>query len=1644
MAKKDKITYVKTKSTKEIFPDNPDFDWATYGMKALVDGDSFSKGKVVSEWDRHLTERWNQFEHNRKSSIFKYYGHDYDEPEARTISVPDGETPSGNINPMAADLRSAVEYRINNFTNESVNGWKIFEDITGWYDVEAIDEEVAEKRVEILKKFIGLLAKDEYVSTYDPLTGNEAITEVSASGRMNPIEYMFPLGDVETDYLHYVVLEAQSKEVIIKDDIVLRNLIKREVLKNIINSASEVQQKRMMGLLMKNYKKQLRPRIDFVLEELNKWILTYNSLFTMEGIKSLNAELEALPFQELEEEPGDGPLVETYKKILVSSLIKKIKDKDLKNKLLKIKPPEKAKQGGRLWPKSKGGEYALWITTDPFEMLTKSTGRLWSEKSASCENWDGCYARGPVSDFRYGNCIVWVYKRGQTEYRQEIGRFILRWGNSYKGGELIGRDVGVEIQVYPKDPSQSPWGFNILGAIGRILKDAGLLNYDYCKTPYVFNGYSDKAGSGNTKIEYDSKIFLKGMGEVEVGDANALVVMANDERMSYGDSGYILNYGNENALLALSMNPIIWAYENTIRRLVNRCLDMEAGNQIIRFLVEADVANFEFIQGIVDNIDLYDENYGNPLARDNVCQGLLRNGRCNEGTHYAMLKSHEGYTVGGIDVGGIDEMVYLALFDTNSTLAGGNNYPPIISSVPTEMLDTLIDKLVSNELQGDKQERMNIWLERYGGREAQIYEASKASEMKLYRRYREFLVGMKHLMFCPNLSLRAFGKMLTEFKNLYTKYGDLPGVFGQSLQTVRNFMGLAISLPFKNADDWGYCEEYNGVYLGMGNTHEALRYQKFDRQSKRTVVVAAEIMPELINLDVGGSTPLGLEGLLLSNIRTTSAYASLWKNKRELDIDPLAFMSRQMDNKDNSLSNPNRFVSPEIEISIIKLLRKEDIKLIQESYKYNQETAIVRSQEDISIPAVNYLLGIGYEKSQPEFLFAIGYNYVASWLRTSAQFLVFENLVLAEAIGSYYSPELPPGSVYNRQESSFEEPPQEYNMENIKRLNKETQNIDVLQIAACGGISQIGGLVANEQLPPFLQRGLLGSWINEGEGLSWNAISEIYGGSYDEYINIIKNSIAIHTHLDESLVSQLIGQTSELDESLARHGNIKDNTTFIDDMLLKNPLWLLENKNLTGDQYSMVVDYYKDYLLATPPEERDRFERMAMQLGLGGQGFLIHKMTMKENIWGEEGADGEAPEVVGWRWNYGFDTVLSQIHQLFLNHPWLKFWRGGNHKKAMGLPHRPNTAPLNGGTGKPMALVDEPILIERPQIILTMDFEDKDGEPIRTFQSVKYIKNIEVSEEEELITIRGTNYVDGEDFVQEFTDVSQLYEFITPIERENENKWRRGIVLVLYDGYIESEIRDLPSWRESITSEEFEKSLYDMASNPYMLLPMLKSLGEKMEEGLLTTGAIYSEEGPIPATLDNLFEAIDKADVWKVSFINKFKKEIFNRRGFYLNSSNLSPPSKILELSLSLDNVEIQEELGLSPRHIYELQNWILTEFGSKIPIDYIYQIIGHPRAEAYIKDIARNLREQRIREYVDFVTRDELPEINDAEEGDHNKLVWLNLEAPKMNNLLVDYVSIVEPVDIEKQNNLLESITNGEENISLEEIIKVVEQQRV
>ena len=83
-------------------------------------------------------------------------------------------------------------------------------------------------------------------------------------------------------------------------------------------------------------------------------------------------------------------------------------------------------------------------------------------------------------------------------------------------------------------------------------------------------------------------------------------------------------------------------------------------------------------------------------------------------------------------------------------------------------------------------------------------------------------------------------------------------------------------------------------------------------------------------------------------------------------------------------------VKPENEIAILKELSVNYIQLIKESYNYNQENSILRTKEDISLGAIDYLL------SDPELIHAIGYNYVATWLNTTEQFLMFEKLVFHE------------------------------------------------------------------------------------------------------------------------------------------------------------------------------------------------------------------------------------------------------------------------------------------------------------------------------------------------------------------------------------------------------------------------------------------------------------------------------------------------------------------------------------------------------------------------------------------------------------------------------------------------------------------------
>ena len=976
MASGDSVTYTKRESLIEIFPDNPAYKWS-----AAMSGKSVEEKNLW--WYKKLKKRFETFEHDKKSSIYRYYGHDYDDESGRVIKMPSGHMSSGNTNRMTEQLPEALEYRTKNFDNPKKNGWRIFEKITGKYDVEAADEETLKERLRTLGRFTELIKEDEFLTRYDPLTNKEAITQIGAEGLMNPIEYTFPLGIENTDFLHYLVYEPEVVKAEIENESQIDDIVRYEILNYIDIRSEPLMPKRGIGVVMSKHGNTLRPHIGY--------------------ISKLLATME-LP--NTQDEINEDVLVESYKKISVGALLKKVKSKALLKRLDRIKPPSEGKAGGVTWPVSAGGDYMLWITTDPFEMLTKSTGRKWSERNASCENWDGCYAEGPVSDVKYGNCIVWVYKKGDEEYRHEIGRFILRWGESYKEGAKIGYDVGVEAQVYPKDPRESPWGFNLLGAIGNILKDAGLLNYDTCRTPYKYMGYSDKAGSGKVKISYDSKIFLKGQGEVEVGNANALVSMASDEALSYADSGYVLNYGNTQALLALSQNPVVWIYENTIRRLFTRALDLEEGSQIFRFLIDSSVANFDWITGTLDTVGIFDENYLNPLNISQSYLGfLLRSPLCTDEAHRQILQSHPGFE--GLSGNSIPlwALAYLNLMEGTLT------ENPILTTAPSDILDSITDEVIQKHFMDGIIDYMSP---RYGLQDLPKQETNR------FKRFGIKMLAMKQLIYQPKLSLKSYAKLLTDFNKIWNKRLNNGGEFDKQLNILKKHFAITLCLPLQNHDDWGYLNSFGSISLGMQNTDSGFRdistivdgneihYPIYSRQSAGTYKRMMDIYPELIGSNFNGNTALKIldidsntvgedskvfQGLMLRNVRDAGAFKELFKNP---EVPRFELLNRLTNPKKQDESIVNPFLNARNYGLIYRGIR--DMAGLQYSYtpKIDSSTWIIRDSMPSEI--VDYLL-----TSPEQWITKIGVGAFSQWLRTPQQFNQFMEIILLEAIGSYSS-----------------------------------------------------------------------------------------------------------------------------------------------------------------------------------------------------------------------------------------------------------------------------------------------------------------------------------------------------------------------------------------------------------------------------------------------------------------------------------------------------------------------------------------------------------------------------------------------------------------------------------------------------------------
>ena len=213
-----------------------------------------------------------------------------------------------------------------------------------------------------------------------------------------------------------------------------------------------------------------------------------------------------------------------------------------------------------------------------------------------------------------------------------------------------------------------------------------------------------------------------------------------------------------------------------------------------------------------------------------------------------------------------------------------------------------------------------------------------------------------------------------------------------------------------------------------------------------------------------------------------------------------------------------------------------------------------------------------------------------------------------------------------------------------------------------------------------------------------------------------------------------------------------------------------------------------------------------------------------------------------------------------------------------------------------------------------------------------------------------------------------------------------------------SGVEELPQWRMESNEAQLKETLEDICKQTKLTDNDMIQISKTFQNPFQVLGA----NGWYDATLFKYLTAVDKEKRWSVDLINTYKREIFTRNGWYQQGwVNLKPTEELFNLSLETDEEVLSRELGIRTRHLDALQIWILN-FEDILPIQYIYEILISPVAQAYVKDRAKVIRSKRIQEFLDLLRRDENPEVNDAEELLPNNWNYYGAEeSPNLINVL-------------------------------------------
>jgi hypothetical protein len=1188
-----KISYKKLSSDTTIYPDNPKYEFP----KEI--SNSADKAKY---WFKQIKDDFESFEHHKYSSLYNVYGHSLE--DNRTMKMPKGGVPmSERYNNMQEDVLNGCQYRIENYMNKQHGGWNIFDKITGDYEIEIIDNEVIEERLIVLNRFTELLNEDNYLKEIDPNTNENAKTQVDpATGEERGIEYLFPYGIENTEELHYTVLELPitKREKISKEDI--ENLVYKCLYEKIIETEKPANSN-ILGSILGTYEElrphavELKSKLEEITNKINNTligglesgdsitiidVLTGNVVgdtaevgleeLKVAIVKSISTTLK--DYQDIGKEiktESSGTYEEVYKTISIKKIMKRVQDEARKTSLLKNKPPSGGKQGGSSWPQSRGGVYLIRITQNPLDILTKTTGRAWGSKEGSCENWDGQWLKGPQSDFKFGNCVAWIFNAKSVGKNNQIGRALLRWGDCYDelGNNLNKKDIGIEQQLYPKD---APWGLNMFKAIAQIVNDNGFFKYHQLNTPYVYEGYSDYQGRGATQIQYNRPRF-KGK-TIELGE-NELMAMASNVKLAYATAGWLVSNGNEMVKRTLSQNPVIWLYENPVRRLVNSSLDLEDGRGLIYDLISSDFADFNFLNTIIDTISIYDSEYdmwGNP---DNFINVILNHPNAIETTHNSIINNHPGFTELGTDskLGSIEELIYLDVLNRANRIDTDLNRS--LTMAPTNILDSTVSKLWNGLLLTDVDSIENRW--QYAINYNYIEgDYQNNMDKKFYKENREMLYAIKNLIFAPNLSNEAYTILLKIYEKIIDKFSDLveesdviaQSLSGRLLETIRIQISISACFPFKTPDSWGWAwDEFiinNGFSSDLNIHIMPLKVDdkkfKEDRLSYESLPVLIKICPELFKIEdtkysksvgynyLGDKSSLSNKLLnIYDHVRNSDSMNYLYGTHIRHNINPLNLLRNPIPgelelngdwllNTRGLLSAPEghkykNFLNDKFKIAILSNYLDsnndyiiDNLDLLKYSILPDKTffsdtllwTPIIRLQEPHG-----FIESLLKHKDAPTKCKLIGVDLIGSWLVEEKHFGIFERVLYKAIFGKYYTYD------GKKRKHNFEQLPlinhKDTDMDEknwdlyIKESNmKDEIDITLLSICANGLENQTKGIAENPNIPERLQMKLILPEYDLETGLKikaygetkWSILSERYSGDYNYYKSSIINKLA--------------------------------------------------------------------------------------------------------------------------------------------------------------------------------------------------------------------------------------------------------------------------------------------------------------------------------------------------------------------------------------------------------------------------------------------------------------------------------------------------------------------------------------------------------